>query len=115
MREKVDMVGALIRAGFDAVSAAAAVGLPPMTYLPVQPITVRPVDMLDAQTEQAAATAAAAAANADATAAADAAPAKATDQQSLAESLALEAFRASSAVSRGVPDDEPSTVSDREG
>jgi HK97 family phage portal protein len=40
---KLEAVGALIRSGFDPAESLAAVGLPPIKYLDVQPVTVRPV------------------------------------------------------------------------
>lgn len=50
-KSKIDAVAALIRAGFDPHDALSALGLPDMAYLEVQPITVRPTNLLDAQTE----------------------------------------------------------------
>lgn len=49
LRERVDAVGALIRAGFAPSDAAAVVGLPDMEYLAVRPVTVQPLT-LDAAT-----------------------------------------------------------------
>lgn len=48
LRERIDAVGILIRSGFDPLDAARTVGLPPMDYLPVRPVTIQPLT-LDAQ------------------------------------------------------------------
>jgi hypothetical protein len=49
VRDKVEAVGALVRAGYDPTKALEVVGLPAIPYMDVQPVTVRPVNAAGTQ------------------------------------------------------------------
>jgi hypothetical protein len=49
LKAKTDALGTLVRSGYDPAEALRIVGLDPIPYLDVQPVTVRPVSLLDAQ------------------------------------------------------------------
>ena len=44
---KVDMLGQMVRAGFDPVESAKALGLPPVAHLGVPPVTLQAVNIID--------------------------------------------------------------------
>lgn len=53
LKEKVDAVGALIRSGFDPMSALAAVGLPAIDHLGLLPVTLQKEEQFDAEADAA--------------------------------------------------------------
>jgi HK97 family phage portal protein len=55
LTEQVNAATALIRAGFDPVSALAAVGLPPVEHLGLLPVTLQKAEQFDAEADLAAA------------------------------------------------------------
>lgn len=50
-RSRAEALGALIRSGVEPASAAAAVGLPGLSFIDAMPVTLKPTEMLDAETE----------------------------------------------------------------
>lgn len=53
LKDQVEAVGALIRAGFDPEAAVQAVGLPAITHLGLLPVTLQKEEVFDAQADEA--------------------------------------------------------------
>lgn len=52
LTQKIEALGTLVRSGFDPAAALRVIGLDSIDYLDVQPVTVRPLDLLGAQIDE---------------------------------------------------------------